>query len=237
LTTGNRLGEPTPTSPAGLDRVGVDPPSIPQLTGARSLTAGGSNTFCVTRDEGEIRCWGANQRNRLGLDFTRASNFDASLVGRPVPLPRFGPQLSEFARCTDGLDNDGDGQVDCADSDCAVDLGSEEGVNVLLETWVDWGEYERVQSPAPGTLGHKTVRFRWTAPRSGEFSFPVNNSGQTIGFSTGRVDLRRTSCTASVEAGGTSPTLPVAAGETIYGVMEVSPSNTRPLIQMGIIEE
>lgn len=237
LTTGNNIGEPTPALVAGLDRLGVAPASYSPMEGALTLTAGGAVRFCALREEGEVRCWGDNQRNRLGLGFSRSSDFQGALVGRPTPTPFFGPQLSEFTRCADGIDNDGDGSIDCADTDCAVDLGSAEGINVLLETWVDWGAYERVSSPFPATSGHKTIRFTWTAPRTGEYRFTINNSGAALGYSQGLVDLRRISCGGAVETGGASPTLVVAAGETVYGIIEVTPSNTLPLVQMGISQE
>lgn len=55
---------------------------------------------------------------------------DSECSGGAECIPTKGCTSSEVI-CNDGIDNDGDGNIDCADSDCALDLNCETGVTQL----------------------------------------------------------------------------------------------------------
>ncbi|MCB9529296.1 MAG: hypothetical protein H6701_13095 [Myxococcales bacterium] len=83
---------------------------------------------------------------------------------------------TEFGRCADGLDNDGDGLGDCEDPDCGrdriclagcadVDLGQATGERVLvMRSDRATNDFETACTPA--AANHDEVAVLWTAPQS-----------------------------------------------------------------------
>ena len=104
--------------------------------------------------------------------------------------------------CADELDDDGDGLVDCDDSDCADTLECNEcpdesiegiGSIALAEPWHDWVD-------ASCGVGGEELLLSWTAPSEGEFTFV----GDTVALLDG-------DCLASELACGNGTTSAVLA--------------------------
>jgi hypothetical protein len=92
--------------------------------------------------------------------------------------------LPETGRCTDGIDNDRDGLIDCADSDCRTDpacvapcpdrdLASAVGNSVAVGTTVGAGNDLRGTC---GGAGAPELAFSWTAPRTARYIFSTAGS-------------------------------------------------------------
>jgi hypothetical protein len=86
------------------------------------------------------------------------------------------------AVCDDGIDNDGDGRVDCRDADCAadcqlgcddVDIRSQTGAGLVLRS-LD-GTIER-RPPCDGGDPSTDLVVRWVAPRTGQYVFSTHGS-------------------------------------------------------------
>jgi hypothetical protein len=95
-----------------------------------------------------------------------------------VPVVGILPVASEDGQCYDGVDNDGDGQTDLDDSDCAQDLGSATGNGVATVPFTGvFGNY--LQESCNGTTGGyggAEAVLTWTAPSGGTFQFDTTGS-------------------------------------------------------------
>ncbi len=102
------------------------------------------------------------------IDFLGLDPLDYGLSG--------GSWWEREADCGDGVDNDGDGLVDCDDSDCdgeieciecpAVDLGSTVGAGVVADVAFD----QALMSGSCGGAGAEST-YGWSAPADGRYSF------------------------------------------------------------------
>lgn len=95
-------------------------------------------------------------------------------------------QPTEASQCGDGIDNDGDGQVDCADTDCIavlgcrpecpeIDLGSAVGVAVGTGTTT---HYLNEHSGSCGGWSGPERTFVWSAPAAG--SYRIDTAGSSF---------------------------------------------------------
>jgi hypothetical protein len=79
--------------------------------------------------------------------------------------------------CSDGVDNDGDGQVDCADSDCSADPVCQ------APTWGQISSDDFESGTGSYTLGGNASRVASNAS-SGTYSIRVRNGTSTSNFAT-----------------------------------------------------
>ena len=102
----NNIGDnETPASAGNVDVGG----SVVQLTA-------GSFYTCALLDNGAVRCWGYGRYGQLGYGYTKYIGDDET----PASAGDIGVYGFESS-CTDGIDNDGDGAIDCADTECIAD--------------------------------------------------------------------------------------------------------------------
>lgn len=131
----------------------------------------GKRHGCAVDVAGEVYCWGANGDGQLG---------DGQFTHRlsAVPAVDFGPTTSEVGKCSDGMDNDSDGRIDCQESECARDLGSQTGAGVVTDNLCGTGDYFEGGCHGDGSFdadGSELV-YRWQAPSDGTFVFDTTNS-------------------------------------------------------------
>ncbi len=109
----------------------------------------------------------------LGLPPDPGWALDGKVVGEPYE-----------ADCDDGSDNDGDGQVDCDDPDCAgeftchcpqTDLGGAEGLAVAAGTLA--GADDDLAGTCGGSGGADST-FAWTAQRDDTYTFDLTGSAR-----------------------------------------------------------
>ncbi|MFU8806547.1 MAG: hypothetical protein ACNA8W_22240, partial [Bradymonadaceae bacterium] len=150
----------TPVTPSGLG--GVVGMSL------------GNNVSCAATALGNIYCWGANSFGQLGDH--QLSGQTPTSRRRPFAVPTIGPITSEAGLCTDNLDNDVDGNIDCADSDCATSLGSSTGEAVVTGTTCDSGNYFSGTCRDPSSRPAPEVVHTWTAPEAGTYDFSTTGS-------------------------------------------------------------
>ncbi|MFH2007628.1 MAG: hypothetical protein ABI333_13665, partial [bacterium] len=97
-------------------------------------------------------------------------------------IQRLGDICNESGLCVDGIDNDGDGDTDCADVDCATDpaccplqsLGGALGTPVASGTNV--GSADVFPNTTCGSSGGLDLSFGWTAPLDGCYEISTDNS-------------------------------------------------------------
>jgi hypothetical protein len=102
-------------------------------------------------------------------------------VRRYHPIPSLLPVGSEEGSCRDGADNDRDGLTDCADPDCATDVGAVEGGGAISDivdtTWLAYHD-----SSCGGSRNAKDTIYEWQAPRSGTWEIRSGISDVQIGI-------------------------------------------------------
>jgi alpha-tubulin suppressor-like RCC1 family protein len=133
---------------------------------------------CVLRNEGEV--WCAGPAGTLGdgqlLDpagFSRGG--DRWYL---YPVRGRARRAFEDGSCTGGIDDDGDGDIDCADSDCATDAGSALGADVI-EDVLD-GRYATNYQEACGVETYREKRHLWRAPAAGTYRFVSTAASDTV---------------------------------------------------------
>lgn len=151
----------------------------------------------------------APRRSALMVDAASLLDVHASVLGwlgvlRPGwDLP--GEQIGEAGEgnCADGLDNDGDGRIDCRDTHCAeaCALGC---VDVDIGVWVGTGLFERSMAglsddrdDCVNETGERSIEatVAWVAPRTGFFTASTDGSS----FDT-VLSLTSGDCEAQTEA-------------------------------------
>ena len=132
--------------------------------------------------------------------------------------------------CDDGVDDDVDGRLDCADPDCAlsaacacagIDVGSRVGLAIASGTMAGRTDSAR---GACGGAGLTDATIAWTAPSSGTFSFDTTGSNRD---NDTLVHVHRATCAGAELAcnDNTSGTqsaarVTLAAGERVVVVVE-----------------
>jgi hypothetical protein len=159
----------------------------------------------IVSGTGAARDYQASEANHMDvaatvLHFLGLPSVGPALDGRPLALPVEG-------RCADGVDDDRDGDLDCADTDCAADrrcsgvapvcpgtdLGSALGpelARVDVRTATAW------HSGSCGGAAGREVTFAWTAPADDTYAF------DTIGSTFDTVLYTRRGCGAAELACG-----------------------------------
>ena len=139
------------------------------------------------------------------------------------------------AHCRDGRDDDADGQIDCADSDCAtlfvcncpeVDLGSALGPEVATGTTAAAGDD---LGGTCGGAGSPDLTLGWTAPAADTYTFDL--TGSVRDFDTvltvldGACDGAELGCNR--DASGPQSALSVAldAGQAVVLVVDGAPAH------------
>ncbi|MEZ4267567.1 MAG: hypothetical protein R3F39_14410 [Myxococcota bacterium] len=149
-------------------------PVLARLWGGGALSdavsADAGDTTCLVRSDGSI--WCAGEGDALG-DGQQSAN--AGYRARFYPVRGLAPIAFEEGMCGDGLDNDGDGLVDCEDPDCAVAVASVLGLGAIVGELgnLSPGNYETLCEP---TIGGREQRFLWTAPSAGTWRFDTVGS-------------------------------------------------------------
>jgi hypothetical protein len=144
------------------------------------VDASGGNEFgCVLLDTGRVYCSGEGDNSLLltGIRMLGDNQHADGAQNRlyPTPVATIAPIDDELNLCRDGLDNDGQGGVDCADPDCATDLGSRVGQAVHIGFFDGDEGNHFVGSCGTNTLGREHV-FTWTAPSSGNYTLTTEGS-------------------------------------------------------------
>lgn len=147
------------------------PVKVKNMSNAAEISAGNRHV-CATEKDGTLSCWGRGTRwYRKGLE-QNARPHDSTV---PREVPHFAPLDTETTRCTDGMDNDGDGKTDCQDPDCATDLGSQTGIAVTTGDLNDGTlNYRRGSCDSYASYDGAEEVYRWTAPQGGTYTFTVD---------------------------------------------------------------
>jgi len=152
------------------------------------------------------------------------------------PVPFYPPLASETGNCFDGVDNDRDGLLNCADPDCAMDVGSSEGTGAISDLVRFWYNY-REATCAGVALREKF--YRWTAPRSGNF---IISSGLTQRET--RIEVLEACATSAISLGcddgdfsssTTEVEFTAVGGQTYVFLVEVDPFGG-PAVSLDINE-
>ena len=150
---------------------------------------------CVLLGDGQVRCWGTSG---ISLGDLQHDVYSLSLPrNRPVPVVGILPRKQEYGGCTNGIDDDGDGDTDCEDEECALLLKPIVSKGVYSGVIEDWGHYEAIPCLANG-VHRETIRFAWPSPEAGTYRFSVNSS--TPGQSNGAIAVYRGTCGGIPEA-------------------------------------
>ena len=134
--------------------------------------------------------------------------------------------VSEAGHCDDGVDNDGDGDVDCGDAECGgepvcpacpdVDLGSAVGPAVGgADTRFDLDD----STISCGSIGSRDVAFAWTSAASATWRFDTGGSAvdAALAVADGCGGSER-ACDAST--GAATVLVPVVAGGSVVVIAE-----------------
>lgn len=138
----------------------------------------GRRHSCALMDSGSVLCSGLGVQGARGswpAYWVLADNQFPEGMDRHVPTPVIGiaPVLTEAGSCRDGIDNDGNGAVDCDDDACSTDLGAE--VPVLVEDVLTTAEGDYFRGSCGLTDGRERV-YRWTAPATGDYTITTEGS-------------------------------------------------------------
>jgi hypothetical protein len=144
---------------------------------AASPTSGGVAT-CLLRADGSIGCAGQNAGSGGGTALGDGQHVPQAPRSFFVPVVGILPAASEDGQCYDGIDNDGDGQADLDDSDCAQNLGSATGAPVATVSFAGtFGNYLRESCNSAASLyGGPEAVLTWTAPSAGIYQLDTNGS-------------------------------------------------------------
>ncbi len=139
---------------------------------------------------------------------------------------------TEAGLCADSVDNDADGDTDCADSDCAgdpacvscpdTDLGSATGSPVQTGSTVGAGA-DLTGSCSSGSAGAEDLAFSWTAPSNGTYTFDTDGSiyDTVLYVLDGTCSGAEIACDDDSGAGTQSSiTLNLSAGQTVIVVVD-----------------
>jgi alpha-tubulin suppressor-like RCC1 family protein len=140
-------------------------------------TYGNYPAICLLRSDGSVSCAGENGRSS-GTALGDGQQSPLSPRAYFVPVVGILPVASEDGQCYDGVDNDGDGETDLDDSDCAQDLGSSTANPVATVAFRGvFGNYlhESCNGTTGGYGGPEAV-LTWTAPSGGTFQFDTTGS-------------------------------------------------------------
>ncbi len=169
------------------------PTAVRDIGGVLVVTAGGSHS-CAVAASGDAWCWGDANVGQLG-DAQLVANTDSRSYGQdrviPFPVVDIAPITTEAGRCATADDEDGDGLTDCADPDCAVDLGTSLGSAIGIADTCLEGNYFMAPSSCSLGKGPEAV-FRWRAPSSG--SFRVDTVGSSYNTT---LYVREAGCTGA----------------------------------------
>jgi hypothetical protein len=189
--------------------------------------AGGEIFVCALEDSGRVHCAGH-------ADFGNArplgdNQHDSRAMDRfyPAPTATIAPIEDELGLCRDGNDNDALDGADCADPDCASDLGAQ--VRSAVHLGYLSGDEGNYFLGSCGGNGREHV-FTWTAPTSATYTISTEGSDlstvlyvlDTCAASATNAELACDVNTAS--DGRSSLTLNTTAGTT-YIIVVDSPSN------------
>ncbi len=204
---------------------------------AASASSGGVAT-CLLRTDGSISCAGQNgSSSGGGTALGDGQHSPQAPRAYFVPVVGILPVASEDGQCYDGLDNDGDGQTDLDDSDCAQDLGSATGTSVATVSFAGtFGNYLREScNGAADRYGGPEAVLTWTAPSSG--TYQLDTSGST--FDTVLAAYKGnplTSCTelgcnddgATLSNGASAIQIDVVTGDSITVVVDSKAAPSGP---------
>jgi len=131
---------------------------------------------CLIRNDGEVWC--------AGNGMTLGDGQMVSISGLPSEASRWymypvrgrAARAFEDGDCTNGIDDDEDGVLDCDDPDCATDAGSAVGAGVILDAMDGRSalHYESACNTGSNSQGREK-RHLWTAPAAGTYEFIVTS--------------------------------------------------------------
>jgi alpha-tubulin suppressor-like RCC1 family protein len=206
------------------------PVQIPFYAGKTVVDASGGGAFtCVVVDTGRVYCSGAGESLDARVLGDNQHPDGAQPRYAPTPVATIAPIDDELNLCRDGLDNDGQDGADCADPDCASDLGSSVGQSVTTGFFSGAEGNHFVGSCGTDTNGRERA-FTWTAPSTAEYTLTTEGSGlstvlyvlDTCHESAAGAEI---ACDVATAADGRSSlTLSATAGET-YVIVIDTPSN------------
>ena len=98
----------------------------------------------------------------------------SSVLLLAMALSCWAPGALAETSCTDGIDDDGDGFTDCADTDCATDLGSALGASLAAVDITE--EHGNKTNGSCDSSTGADVAFTWTAPAEGSYVFDTSGS-------------------------------------------------------------
>jgi hypothetical protein len=211
-----------------LDTIGSDYDTVLYV---KSATCTGAELAC-NDDVG-----GLGTRSRIVFDAVSGQRYVVVVDGfgggsTGSYVLNIGQLTPEAGNCEDGVDNDRDGLMDCADMDCVADpactrpcpdrdIGSVVGNSVDMGTTVGAG-HDLTGSCAPGRA--PDIALSWTAPRSGRYRFDTAGStfNTALYLQAGTCGGRELICNDNVSA--TNPTSRVVrnltAGTTVVIVID-----------------
>jgi alpha-tubulin suppressor-like RCC1 family protein len=136
--------------------------------------AAGRHHLCVLVDSGQVYC--AGRADVGGARLLGDAQLATRAMDRTRPVPVIGlvpDTMYEQGQCRDGIDNNGNGAIDCADAGCATDLGNTSLIDIAGS--FDSSEGNFFQGSCGTTNGREHV-YSWTAPTSGSFVFSTEGS-------------------------------------------------------------
>ncbi len=185
-----QVGNATFTASMGAPREVVRWRDMDSLTNVTAVSAGGANA-CALDTAGTVHCWGAGWALGDGQVFQGGSAPTDRWSAVPVVNLTATPVGTEAALCTNGIDDDKNGPIDCADGACATDLGSTLGRVAAFASDGQSGNYAQPPvTTCTGSVGREQ-RYRWLAPTTESYVLStVGSNADTV------IDVHAAGCTA-----------------------------------------
>ncbi len=158
-------------------------PALKSLTEVVIDIAVSDSWGCAIDSNNYVHCWG-----------TAPGGAPVLLDGQIAPIqPRYSPFRSPFVKggselCNDGVDNDADGAIDCADSDCVAGTLTSAGQLQSTPAFASAdGNYHQSVGTCSIGAGGVEKRFQWTAPSNGDFviygdTFPTSGGSYLYSY-------------------------------------------------------
>ena len=103
------------------------------LAGYRIYYGTSSGNYTSVKEPGKVTSYGLSDLNEGTRYYITMSAFDTSLNESQKSVEITGVALGT-EKCADGIDNDGDGNVDCADADCSNQSCNDNNLCTAVDT-------------------------------------------------------------------------------------------------------
>jgi alpha-tubulin suppressor-like RCC1 family protein len=200
-------------------------------------SVGGEQFRCTLVEGGRVYCYGNAGGSAYNVLADGQLTTHAVSRSEPVAVHGLTAPETEAGYCRDGIDNDGNGQVDCVDPACHIDLGARGSVRYSGLFVGNRGNY--FQGSCGTTTGPEQIH-AWTAPTSGRYVISTEGSQipttlyvlTTCQANVGNAEL---ACDVSSGTGGRSRVvLQAEKSRTYFIVVDTSPSNALGPYQLSI---